>query len=837
MFTEPRLIKVESENSTSGFSVYETITKLQLIIPDDNPHYFVLKPFVVTYSQTPITKIHFQETISNPKYKPIFDAHPEIEIKSCKYEKWYKGGMSTCAHLCLFELFLERINRAEYARYIYMMCYNIDIFQEPITFNKYSAVTLGQNLNFKAGKFLEVLDVNYDPVDNYVTCSSIVKSALRYYGDKLPHKDSSYSEFLTKPKGNYTNIIIPYLKAHSEYINNLPILHENRILNTTTKVCLPILAYIYIMELNLYQFREVLIEKILKIRQAVKLIRPTETKVFKPTFVQFSNCYALKTLCDNSRFYKIRYNGLTLVIDNTTDFIQLASSVNFNDLGITKITYNHKMAALLKNTTLLNKICEINNNYAQTESGIIDPTQISNPTLSSFKSICYRLTDVEPEYRGYYVNERLLILILGYISPIQLDLYLDLITSVSDYSRELGIEISEFIQSIGESTEQVICDQQEMIKRQQEEIRQQQENIKILQASKNCIIENVNKITKHVEELEEKVKKQDEIIKRNLPIGSVEIKEVTNTKTGETQILIQDASYTLSEKANTLFMYTGIDSHKVYNKIISYIAAHPIEDIKCISKNKLFINDKDKALKYIDDIINDKVQTNEDSNINPNFDDEFATLISSVPITSQAKGKIFEYECAKALNATLWKNVSSQFLIDNNFTKQDIGIDLLDKKNKIVYQCKNYNKPVKKENITTFLLRKDKLPDYTFKLILPLNGCECSAQVLRLIGKDNIIYIETKYPNTPELTLACPRKKLETKQTSMPVEAGIEIDFDSLNIDFDSLNIDLDENQISIEPEHEISKIDDIEIDFSGIVFDEQTSENKQLSDKSTPST
>lgn len=73
------------------------------------------------------------------------------------------------------------------------------------------------------------------------------------------------------------------------------------------------------------------------------------------------------------------------------------------------------------------------------------------------------------------------------------------------------------------------------------------------------------------------------------------------------------------------------------------------------------------------------------------------------PEKSQINGKLFEYQCVYTLQLILWKNISPEFLITYGLGNNDIGVDLIDINNKILYQCKHFTKTYCGEhNVKTF---------------------------------------------------------------------------------------------------------------------------------------
>ena len=91
--------------------------------------------------------------------------------------------------------------------------------------------------------------------------------------------------------------------------------------------------------------------------------------------------------------------------------------------------------------------------------------------------------------------------------------------------------------------------------------------------------------------------------------------------------------------------------------------------------------------------------------------------------TVQIKGKIFELQMSRKYNAFVFSDVPSTFISKFGLNKVDTGIDLVDTKNKILYQCKYSESNLSmNEQLKRTLAMYDKIKQiddsYTLKLLV-----------------------------------------------------------------------------------------------------------------------
>jgi len=113
--------------------------------------------------------------------------------------------------------------------------------------------------------------------------------------------------------------------------------------------------------------------------------------------------------------------------------------------------------------------------------------------------------------------------------------------------------------------------------------------------------------------------------------------------------------------------------------------------------------------------------------------------------SDSARGYLYESVCSRNLKIPLYSDMNDAWFYKFGLSKKDPGIDLVDAKNKVVYQCKYYAelKPSQSLDRTKSAYMKIRAIDnsYTLKLIVP-EACRIHSRVISLFGELNIIRME-----------------------------------------------------------------------------------------------
>lgn len=124
--------------------------------------------------------------------------------------------------------------------------------------------------------------------------------------------------------------------------------------------------------------------------------------------------------------------------------------------------------------------------------------------------------------------------------------------------------------------------------------------------------------------------------------------------------------------------------------------------------------------------------------------------------SAQTYGFLFESEMSRKYSAFLYKDIPKYILIDFGLNHKDTGIDLVDLKNKILYQCKCYT--TTKLTLTDSLKRSLKMlkkfqsidPDYQLKFLFN-EGIDVDQEVLDL--HIPILYEQTTLEETLHVSI------------------------------------------------------------------------------------
>ena len=225
-------------------------------------------------------------------------------------------------------------------------------------------------------------------------------------------------------------------------------------------------------------------------------------------------------------------------------------------------------------------------------------------------------------------------------------------------------------------------------------------------------------------------------------MGSIKIKKITKTL-----LKLQCEHYNQVETKDS-FVINDINEPSIYLELIKkYVEKH--NDIlleKTATKNVYKTVSFKRGCHLIKDLI-----TTTKLNV---FDNKFKfnkkyykKTIKKYNISKspQLKGKVFECQMSKKYNAFLWKDLPITFLNKFGFNRKDIGIDLVDTKNKILYQCKYVKDLYYTDSLKRTFNVYDKIKsiDSDYKLYLIVDVSTNIASIVKNIVK--IIYEQFNY--------------------------------------------------------------------------------------------
>lgn len=207
--------------------------------------------------------------------------------------------------------------------------------------------------------------------------------------------------------------------------------------------------------------------------------------------------------------------------------------------------------------------------------------------------------------------------------------------------------------------------------------------------------------------ISKRIEKQEEIIRTQ----NKEIMQIKYLK-GSLKINISDSSCKLqaenynqvTHKDNSIIIPNLINSINYRDKIYNYIKSGLSKNIS-IGKNinTFIIKDGVSNKEIIDEI--QLIIHMEDFDINFEFNEtkykELLEKYNSNP-SPQLKGFIFEFEMSKKYGIHRYADIPKIYLQQFGLTNKDTGIDLIDIPNKILYQCKYYEKII---DVTDSLMR------------------------------------------------------------------------------------------------------------------------------------
>lgn len=728
---------VFKEKYKDDYNIYTTITGLKLIIHKDYPEYFNYSEFIkygINSQAFGITSM-----FGSMEYSKYLSEN-NIELKDNIIKLRCDGTNKTnFVHFRLFELILSKINIIEYVRYIYKLVYDLDIFENKFEYINNNLVTLPTNKNFYIGTFMTLENIYISKDDCFIGAASIERAVREKYNMQKLSPDSAPSSYLTVRSSVY-NGYIEYIKKFikTSYDN----FHCKKSVNTTTIFMHPILALIRISSINRFAFRNILIKEILDYKDSTN---PTsqaniyninlKSNIIKP--------------CDNPLFSFAKLGDKLVIIETESGFIKINSLIYNYDTNNNKFIKNdeldkkfeYKLRMFIKDESRFQYIQTLNEmikenklttiNVDQCEYDLSQLESINYNTLKEFTYCVHNYSkDVQKDYLGYYVHPELFIYFIMYfdikIAIVYIRIMFTILTttannniSMETYYKNLLTKYKEQSRIYKEKYEQNELLYNNLLSKYQELLYKtyvDEVTYNELETTYNELEQNNISLKLKYEEL------RNNFIKANPALGYLKI-----SLENDQQIKVQFATNPLLVNKNTLKLYSGYDANSMFRKIKEEIKEHPIDAISYDTNNKFNITDTKKALEYIDNIMNNIYYN---YNNNKYIKEEYVELVNEYykhiedntdkgkGNRSRLKGHIYEYQCAYDMKICMQKNLSKTFFIENNLTSKDIGFDLIDVDNKVLYQCKNYSYRICTKMLDTFFILRNKLKDYKLKLIV-----------------------------------------------------------------------------------------------------------------------
>lgn len=726
---------IYKEQYKDDFDIYTTITGLKLIIHKDYPEYFNYNEFVKYGINSQVFGI--TSMFGSMEYKNYLSEN-NIKLDENIIKLRCDGtNKSNFVHFRLFELILSKINIIEYVRYIYKLIYDLDIFENKFEYINDSLVTLPTNKNCYIGTFMTLGNIYITKDDYFISALALERAAKEKYNMDNDSKQISPAKYLSTRSSTYDG----YIEYIKKYINTeYKEFHYKKMISTQTIFMHPILGLIRIASINKFSFRNILVKEILDYKDSTN---PTsQTNIY-------NNISNIIKVCNDPSFSFAKLGDKVVIIESDTGFIKLNSLIYDYDIDNNKFiknnelenNFSYKVKMFLKNELrfqyiqILNELIKENKltniDISQHEYNLTELESINYNTLKEFNyCVHYYNKDVLKDYLGYYVHPELFIYFMMYydikLSISYIRLVFALLTIMSNTNKSIESFYVNKLETCKEESriyKEKYEEREKMFENLLDKYYESIRTIEELEVTYNDLAITYNELEQSNISLKLKYEElKNNFIKANPSLGYLKI-----SLENDRQIKVQFATNPLLVNKNTLKLYSGYDANNMYRKIKEEIKEHPIDAISYDTNNKFNITDTKKALEYIDNIMNNIYYN---YNNNKYIKEEYVKLVDEYYKNmedntdkgkgnrSRLKGHIYEYQCAYDMKICMQKNLSKTFFIENNLTSKDIGFDLIDVDNKVLYQCKNYNYRICTKMLDTFFVLRNKLKDYKLKLII-----------------------------------------------------------------------------------------------------------------------
>ena len=303
----------------------------------------------------------------------------------------------------------------------------------------------------------------------------------------------------------------------------------------------------------------------------------------------------------------------------------------------------------------------------------------------------FELINVENEFKGYYFHP---------------EFFVDFITW---FDRKLGLKYNEFL------TTEIYC----------------------LSLENKTILEEQQKLIEEIRKENEALKQK--LIQYDSLKDSIKIKQLPNGK-----YHLSAKSYN-QVKTNNSDVIEDLENVKKFNEYIyNNISKNEYDFIKTTDKKHFYTITNIEKVKDLIISLAEEYNKIYDSKDNFKFNEaEYNKRLENYNKTNspKSKGFLFESLMSKKYNANLWKDKSDEFVKKFNVPNEDVGIDLIDEKNKIVYQCKYVKTICLSEQLkrTLNIFEKIKSIDDSYKLVLLCSNESNLSKTIEMLYKNNII--------------------------------------------------------------------------------------------------
>lgn len=719
------------DDDTEGFSVGK-FWIYEVIYENNNPEYINFKHFSL---QVGNRRFDYGEIFTSDLYKNIL--RNKTKENTSKNVKYYITNPSLFVHTSMLEILLHWMNRLEYLEYLFYLCFDTRI--EDYKWNFSDNVFLALNKSYNIYKLFNLIPLTVEISSNFIILPKMIQTFKLLNNLKISENSSHYNDkFKNKNKKYFLNCCKLYFeeKLNIECIKYCDKKNDGVAVN-------PSLIFPVLDNVDTFKFRNI-VENYILLNNSLK-----QTEIINIDYtIDLNN--SITKRCENNRFAYAIHADMEVKFDTETsyihaktsgDLINKAKMENMNrflknndtlefikeleenikniDIAVpVKMRVTEKHEENNKKMNTIEENIDNTDNIDENDYKIIDENDINENDYkiiekNDIKKCYYKLIHVENEYKGYYFHPDLFLYFIIWLDKKIAIKYIKLLNIIFQNQSLTGKSINKYTDEMVNNLINKINFQENMLQMQMNTITQQTETI-----------ENQTKTIEELEVIKEK------FIKANPSLGSIKILIVSDN-----EIKIQNTSYELLKTKGTLKIYTNYDHKIIYDNIKTIIKDNPTDYIQYIENNKFYISNTEKAIELIENIINGRYEL---CVSNKNFDEEIKKYRNP-----ENKGKLYEYQCAKHFNVILWKNVSEVYLKTYNLNKKDVGVDLIDVKNKILYQCKNYNTRLNMSKLATFerTFKLFKSKDEEWKQILIVNDInKLSSDVINNY-KNNIVEI------------------------------------------------------------------------------------------------
>lgn len=694
------------------------------IIYNKNTLYFIFSKTNLSFNIKDIKSVNSKSFLINPEVKKFLDNHSSEELVK---KEFYYNKATIFLHPKMFPFVLYYSNKPLFYEYIHKTLTGKNYIEDMIEFNKYFKSNFDDNISLS--NYLGI-DMYYEHKSDFIAFQSLYNAYNKITG--LNKSNLYNSKKLDKLKTIDVIEQIKLIEANIIGYNTKDIVITDEIFNKYY-IKIPFkgaqsyfihqkLIYPILCSFGLEEFLNCITDYF----ELEKRILDVKSQIFSPKYsiklvdsliININDVYALTEHGEipllfnkGTNYFNANYTAELLNSsknknlqrffekEDTKEFIKILTK-ELEESGDKSLPY-YKENANPKRMQEMQQLENYFNNKILNDN--VNKLLLKYPSININNVLIWK----KIYSGGYYLHVDMFLLFIFWIDSIK----------AIEFSRLLNVILQR--NNILHNTNEFLMQKEYYLLKKT--IESQAQSQKIIEENFTNIIFNISSkntsLSIQNEELEKVIKGL-----RNTPIahnkGDIKFRYLE-----ENIFSAYARNYKLPLENKTKdFCFTSYYSKELLIIFSKYIKQFPQDYVEIINKNKFKISNIEKVKNLLNDLLTGNVIINE-KNWCLYEEIEKHKQLSNI---NNKNGKLLEdYVALIDTNNILWKCLSIVWKSNFGLPDQDIGVDLVNIKEKKIFQCKNYiNSKLRLSDLSTTLRTYDIIREFDseYKLVLVVN--------------------------------------------------------------------------------------------------------------------